>query len=633
MSYERALRTALDAAEEAGEILRREFHRWGGPRGFAGHADADEEAEWIIRKRLLAAFPDYRYRGEETGSVKGSDPHVWLVDPNDGTSAYLRGARGSSVSIGLVRSGIPVLGVVYAFSAPDDRGDLIYWAEGFELTRNGFPIKPRWDIASRNHVIVLVSVHRENIMEAVLDTLQPFRYRAFPSIAYRLALAAVGDGEAAVSWHHPGDWDYAGGHALIRGAGGIFINEEGAEVTYADDGVSKVTRCFGGEPSIVRDLSGRNWNKIQSQQANPPVKTPRSLFTFARLKPGKSTSNSNLLSRAQGCLAGQLAGDALGQMVEFLDPQTIQRRFTKGLSLMQDGGAWGTMAGQATDDSELALMLARCIARDGLYIREHVAQSYYYWLNESGPFDVGSTIAKAIRSVSEEDLTEKRVAEVMTQKASRESQANGSLMRISPLGILGYRMNADKLWQLACEDSLLTHPHHVCQQSCALYVSTIADAIQSGRAPKELYERALKLAEQKEVDPSLMEALKNASVKLPEFGHNAGWVLVAFQNAFYQLLHAKTFEEGLVQTVLRGFDSDTNAAIAGALLGAVHGRDAIPFQWRQMVFSCRPHPAPGIQNPRPYCFWPVDRSPQPRRSAVDEWIIHCFCRGSAFALM
>ncbi|MGH9857760.1 MAG: ADP-ribosylglycohydrolase family protein, partial [Acidobacteriota bacterium] len=49
-----------------------------------------------------------------------------------------------------------------------------------------------------------------------------------------------------------------------------------------------------------------------------------------------------------------------------------------------------------------------------------------------------------------------------------------------------------------------------------------------------------------------------------------------------------------------------NAAIAGSLLGAVHGRDAIPQQWRDMVLSCRPHRAAGAANPRPWCFWPVD---------------------------
>ena len=85
-----------------------------------------------------------------------------------------------------------------------------------------------------------------------------------------------------------------------------------------------------------------------------------------------------------------------------------------------------------------------------------------------------------------------------------------------------------------------------------------------------------------------------------------GWVLIALQNAFYQVLHAPSLEEGVVQTVMASGDTDTNAAIAGALLGAVHGRDAIPPQWLQSVLSCRPLPKSGSSHPRPIEFWPMD---------------------------
>ncbi len=80
---------------------------------------------------------------------------------------------------------------------------------------------------------------------------------------------------------------------------------------------------------------------------------------------------------------------------------------------------------------------------------------------------------------------------------------------------------------------------------------------------------------------------------------------VALQNAFHELLHAPSLEEGVVATVRRGGDTDTNAAIAGALLGAVHGREAVPAQWRAMVLSCRPVP-PRAREPRPRAYWPVD---------------------------
>lgn len=263
MAYQKELSVALTAAEEAGELLRQEFHRPGGPRGHGGHAEVDEQAEWIIRKRLLSEFPDYSYRGEETGVVSGAGPNIWVVDPNDGTSAYLRLHRGSSVSIALIKDGAPVLGVVYAFVFPDDRGDLLSWAEGESLLRNSSPIQNPWRDVTADRALILVSLHRQSLSEAVAELLKPYRYHALPSIAYRLAQAAGGDGAAAVSWHSPGDWDYAGGHALIRGAGGIFVNENGTEITYGLDGSSKVGHCFGGYPPVVRDLWNRDWESLR----------------------------------------------------------------------------------------------------------------------------------------------------------------------------------------------------------------------------------------------------------------------------------------------------------------------------------------------------------------------------------
>jgi hypothetical protein len=62
-----------------------------------------------------------------------------------------------------------------------------------------------------------------------------------------------------------------------------------------------------------------------------------------------------------------------------------------------------------------------------------------------------------------------------------------------------------------------------------------------------------------------------------------------------------------VEAVMRGGDTDTNAAICGALLGAVYGLDAIPAQWVDRVLNCSPQAGhPGVNRPRPECFWPVD---------------------------
>jgi hypothetical protein len=63
----------------------------------------------------------------------------------------------------------------------------------------------------------------------------------------------------------------------------------------------------------------------------------------------------------------------------------------------------------------------------------------------------------------------------------------------------------------------------------------------------------------------------------------------------------------VIDTVSRGGDTDTNGAIAGALLGAVHGALARPMQWRDRVLSCRPiEGLDGVDQPRPAVYWPTD---------------------------
>lgn len=107
---------------------------------------------------------------------------------------------------------------------------------------------------------------------------------------------------------------------------------------------------------------------------------------------------------------------------------------------------------------------------------------------------------------------------------------------------------------------------------------------------------------------SVRHALKAARHAAPDdFSQHHGHVLLALQNAWYQALHAPSFEHGVVATVMQGGDTDTNAAIAGALRGALHGARAIPAQRRHAALTCRPQlGARGVGQPRPRAFWPVD---------------------------
>ncbi|NLI08536.1 MAG: ADP-ribosylglycohydrolase family protein, partial [Thermotogaceae bacterium] len=86
------------------------------------------------------------------------------------------------------------------------------------------------------------------------------------------------------------------------------------------------------------------------------------------------------IDRAQGCLLGQLAGDSLGSLVEFRSQEEILREYPSGVREFADGGTWNTIAGQPTDDSEMALLLARMLADQGRYDPEGARKAYIFWL-------------------------------------------------------------------------------------------------------------------------------------------------------------------------------------------------------------------------------------------------------------
>jgi myo-inositol-1(or 4)-monophosphatase len=102
------LKTALSAAKEAGEVLRKGFG-WQHSVRYKGEVDlvteVDEQAEQVIREILLGAFPDYGMLAEEGETLLGEEDARWIVDPLDGTTNYAHGLPIFCVSIALERSG------------------------------------------------------------------------------------------------------------------------------------------------------------------------------------------------------------------------------------------------------------------------------------------------------------------------------------------------------------------------------------------------------------------------------------------------------------------------------------------------------------------------------------------------
>lgn len=588
------LPAVVQAVVSAGALIRAEFHRPIGPRGTPGKCPVDVLAEAELMQTLLALHP-CDWHGEELPRRERGRADCWMVDPHDATTAFQRGLRGSAVSVALVRQAQPVLGVVYAPTAPDDAGDLFVWAEGMVPMRNGkqmLPIGPRpapykpttrapWHAQpatakSYDHsTLICLNEQAGDYAGHNHSTFAPAGVLAMPSIAYRLALAAAGAVDVAVSLT-PGldSYDVAAGHALLKAVGGTLIDLKGAPISH-DQGLH-FEGCIGGRPEIVRVVQERGL-KGGSRVTRHPV------------QPKVRSTAIGQLRRVQGALVGLLVGDALGSQVEFLDPATILARHPGGLRQLLPGGTWNLLAGQPTDDGELALALARALVAGDGFDQERVAKGYIDWL-ASHPFDVGTTTAEGINALAGRGY------------AKSTSQANGALMRVAPIGIAAAGDPA-KAAAWARQDAAMTHPHPVCQAASAAFAAAIAAGV-AGANQRAMWAEAYANAGDGAGATEIRRTLLEARHSLPaNFTRQQGWVLIAFGNAFHRLWCEQDFTEALVETVMSGGDTDTNAAIAGALLGAALGREAIPQAWLLRVLSCRAVRGQGVAHPRPSTFW------------------------------
>ena len=265
MDYEKLLSGVIQLVEDAGERLIAEWQRPNGPRGSGDKAEVDVEIESLLRPGLLQLL-GCDFWGEETGFRLTGAQHCWVVDPNDGTADFLKGYKGSAISVGLLENSQPVLGVVYAPVLEGGESDCIAWAKGSPtLLRNGKPVavtlpQKEWNQSSK----VMVSTAAKGKPELNSELCSPGSFVAMPSIAYRLARVAAGDGDAGVSLVPVSAHDVAAGHALLIGAGGVLVDQDGIGITYATE-VSMQTvsqRCFGGTPEACQALVSRDWSKV-----------------------------------------------------------------------------------------------------------------------------------------------------------------------------------------------------------------------------------------------------------------------------------------------------------------------------------------------------------------------------------
>ena len=260
----------IAAVERAGALLSREHFRAGGPRGSGDKAEIDEEIEVFLRTQLLEIL-SCDWWGEETGHVLTGNSLCWVVDPNDGTSDFLKGVPGSAVSVGLLRANQPVLGVVHAPVTPQG-SDCIAWAQGMDhLLRNGSPVHV--DLSKQQLTessLVMVSSAASGKPQINRELCAPSDFYPMPSIAYRLARVAAGDGVCGVSLYSFSAHDVVAGHALLIGANGVLIDQDGRPIEYRTEAemLRASNRCFGGAPIACADLVRRDWDRVFAKEAD-----------------------------------------------------------------------------------------------------------------------------------------------------------------------------------------------------------------------------------------------------------------------------------------------------------------------------------------------------------------------------
>lgn len=259
------LSQVIEVVSQVGKLLSSEWDRVDGPRGQGDKAVVDVEIEYALRQQLIDLH-SCDFWGEETGRTLTGHPWCWVVDPNDGTSDFLKGLKGSAISVGLLYKQTPVLGVVYAPVTIEGIPDHIAWAEGLpNLLRNGEPVMTKLTGTQlSSSTCVMVSSAAVNQPSINRELCSPGRFVAMPSIAYRLAKVAAGDGVCAVSLCAVYAHDVVAGHALLRGAGGVLLDEHGEPICYVTESkmMAVSRRCFGGSETACRELVVRDWSRV-----------------------------------------------------------------------------------------------------------------------------------------------------------------------------------------------------------------------------------------------------------------------------------------------------------------------------------------------------------------------------------
>lgn len=321
------------------------------------------------------------------------------------------------------------------------------------------------------------------------------------------------------------------------------------------------------------------------------------------------------LNKARGAVYGMAVGDALGATLEFSEPQDCPAWPTLMSGPQIDilgGGPFKVKRGQVTDDTQMAICIAKAITEHkGFFSVDIIAKHYMEWYDDL--FDGGRTTLASIENLKN-GSTPEFSGEKTWLLTGKKASGNGSLMRTSVIGayfsIQGVEKNV--LTWMTLMDGRITHFDFRCQFACVVHNNLIDDFIHNRiekktdilpRGINYLHEteKILRLhypehvdriqQNRKEIQHDLVVGTLYDSPGLYEekglhIIDTQGFVRVAFRLAIWELVHTNDYKTALIDVINRGGDSDTNGAIVGGLLGAYYGETGIPQEWRDTVENC-----------------------------------------------
>lgn len=282
-----------------------------------------------------------------------------------------------------------------------------------------------------------------------------------------------------------------------------------------------------------------------------------------------SNVDSQRRDRVVGCVLGLALGDALGAPFEFRRARDVPTP-VPAFELPWRGGP----PGSTTDDTAMALNLVASLTERGRFDGVDLLARHVAWLATDPP-DVGTLTRRVLQRVAR---GERDAALALWEERGPEvSAGNGSVMYCAPLGA-AHAGRPEELFELAPALSALTHWDERCRTACLAVTLTVASLVR-GEPPESSLTAAIAVVQDRPGGEELEFLVEAVGTTRPIDGPDQGFCLFTAAAGLQALARGGSFEQELLGVVSLGGDTDTNAAVAGAILGARDGARALPGRW------------------------------------------------------